>query len=432
MELHAWFNPYRVTVSSGYNASQFPGFTLSQLDDLTNEELLNLYTALDNGNKLDENNWAVKNPEFTYRYARGFYLDAGFPEVRQHVVDVITEVISNYDLDAIHFDDYFYPYGASAALEMDDPSFALHGEGSSTSVPDRQEWRRQNNNKLIQEVKESINNHNMANNKAVQFGVSPFANYRTAYNNEIFIDPKKWISEGWIDYNVPQIYWFIGQAGEANYAARLDEWEMFHHWSNVHLYIGHANYKHISQYDDFAAWRDPIEIIKQLNLNDNPEYTVHGSVFFRYRSLIDRQTTSAADEEKREVLRESNRLVKERWGAYNTLVPAKHWLMQNVNPVENVKRKFRTGEISWTDNSNSDNRYYVIYRITTSTEESDNTEKVIADPSKIIGRVWRDESKTTHFFTDNSVEYPAQYTYYVTALNRAHVESEPVAAFIGR
>ena len=435
MELHAWLNPYRVTVSSGYTAAQFSGLepapTLAELDAMPNAELLTLYTTLDTGNKLDVNNFAVQNPQYVYRYNRGFYLDAGYPQVRQHVVDVITEVMTHYDVDAIHFDDYFYPYGATVALEMDDPSFALHGEGSASSTPDRQEWRRQNNNKLVLAIKAAIGAYNLANNKAVQFGISPFADPETAKNTEIFIDTEKWIKEEWIDYTVPQIYWYIGQAGRANYVVRLDEWERFHYGKNVHLYIGHANYKHISQYDEFAAWRDPTEIIKQLNLNDNPELNVHGSVFFRYRSLIDEQTTAPENEEKREVLRESNRLIKERWGAYKTIVPPKQWIMSVVTAPANVVRKVNTGEITWTDTSDS-NRYYCVYRITTSTENSANAAKVIADPSKIIGRVWRDTATTTHSFTDTSVEYPAQYTYYVTALNRAHVESAPAQAVVGK
>ncbi|MCL2193185.1 MAG: family 10 glycosylhydrolase, partial [Treponema sp.] len=112
MEFHAWFNPYRVTAAN-YRWLSVPGHTSAQIIEMGTADLVRTLNAV---GMLADNNFAVLHPEYVYRFNGRLYLDAGFPAVRQHVVDTIREVIENYDVDAIHFDDYFYPYRAGALV----------------------------------------------------------------------------------------------------------------------------------------------------------------------------------------------------------------------------------------------------------------------------------------------------------------------------
>jgi len=199
----------------------------------------------------------------------------------------------------------------------------------------------------------------------------------------------------------------------------LDWWANLHtQYPNVHLYIGHANYKHVdaNQYTQ-VGWQNPQQIPMQLDLIKNKPI-VKGSSFYSYRSLLNQPTNVPAGLPN---LIESNNLVKARYQEYKTLVPPKPWINGTAPAApSNVRQNGNT--ITW---DTSDARYYVVYRITTATPGSGNAANVITDASKIIGKVWR--SSGIHTFTDNAAN-PGNYTYIVTALNAAHVESAPVIA----
>ena len=178
MELHAWFNPYRATMSP------------------------NAVTH--------ESHMTRKRPELFFSYAGKKQFDPGIPEVREYIVQVILDVVKGYDVDGIHFDDYFYPYKVEGQRINDAATFAKYPDGF-TNIND---WRRNNVNLLIKTLDDSI--HFYKNH--VKFGVSPFGIWRNKSEDtlgsatsglsnyaELFADSRKWVQEGWVDYINPQI-----------------------------------------------------------------------------------------------------------------------------------------------------------------------------------------------------------------------------------
>lgn len=176
IEVHAWLNPYRARASR--NAELSPDHVARRL------------------------------PQYARTYGDFLWMDPGAPAVQQHTLEVIRDLASRYDLDGIHFDDYFYPYPDGPFPDDD-----LFAEYQATGGPlDRGDWRRDNVNTLVREVAEAIRDID----PTIRFGISPFGIYRpgvppgiTGLDQyaAIFADPVKWIEEGWVDYLAPQLYW---------------------------------------------------------------------------------------------------------------------------------------------------------------------------------------------------------------------------------
>ncbi|MDX5419149.1 MAG: family 10 glycosylhydrolase, partial [Hymenobacteraceae bacterium] len=182
MEFHAWINPYRA-IANYNNISTF-----------------------------DPTHVARRKPEWLLAAGNQRILNPALQEVRDYVTTVIEDIVTRYDVDGIHFDDYFYPN----AVFNDDDSYLADPRG----IMDRGDWRRDNVNKLVQQVSESIK----AAKPWVKFGISPSGIYRNSTNPAIgsntsglqhyvtlYADSRKWLQEGWIDYLAPQVYWYIGQ-----------------------------------------------------------------------------------------------------------------------------------------------------------------------------------------------------------------------------
>lgn len=267
IELHAWLNPYRVTKKQG------------------NEPVHDF-------DSLAPNNPAKLHPEWVVKHSDGnLYYNPGIPEVRQLVIDGIMEIVQNYDIDGIHFDDYFYP-GYSFA---DEAAYKKYGTGYT----DIHSWRRANVDTLIHDLSITIKSAC----KNVSFGISPFgiwANKRanplgsdtrgnqSLYNH--YADTRKWVKEGWLDYIAPQIYWNIGYE-VADYGKLVAWWEDVVKDTGVKLYIGQAAYK--SNSGAIASpWYGVAEIEKQLQLNAKST-EVDGSIFFSYRSFLSRPSLTA-------------------------------------------------------------------------------------------------------------------------------------------
>ena len=251
MELHAWINPYRVTHST------------SRILDV---------------NLLHPTNPARLRPDLVVPHGNALYLDPGFPDARQLIIDGIVELLTNYDLDGIHFDDYFYP----GRDFNDSASFALYGQGQ-----DHRQWRINNVNSLIYGVRDAINE----SNPNVSFGISPTGIWANANSDprgsatrgyqhyiELAADSLRWINEGWIDYIIPQIYWHIG-FDIACYEVLLRWWENAVRGTDVELHIGHAAWREHESQNNFSG-----EILRQMQMNEASD-VVQGSVFFRWRSL---------------------------------------------------------------------------------------------------------------------------------------------------
>lgn len=267
IQLHAWLNPYRVTKIEGNEPKH-------------------------NFDSLASNNPAKLHPEWVVKHFDGnLYYDPGIPEVRQLVMDGIMEIVENYDVDGIHFDDYFYP---GTSFE-DKATFEKYGK----AYPDINSWRRANVDALISDISKEIKQ----SSKDVSFGISPFGIWANKSTNPLgsdtkgnqtyyshYADTRKWVKEGWLDYIAPQIYWNIGYT-IADYSKIVAWWEDVVKDTGVKLYIGQAAYKAMNANPD-SAWYGVAEIEKQLQYNAKSS-GVNGSIFFSYKSLANNPALGA-------------------------------------------------------------------------------------------------------------------------------------------
>lgn len=199
LELHAWFNPFRPR---------------------------SLVIAA----PASESHVSKRRPEWVRQYGRLLWLDPGEPEVRDYTLRVVLDVVQRYDIDAVHFDDYFYPYPEKDKkgkyLDFpDDASWERHGKETGLG---RSDWRRRNVDTFVQRVYEEI--HVMK--PQVKLGISPFGIWRPNHPETIFgldayevlyADARKWLREGWCDYMAPQLYWTIDDS-PTSFPILLDWW----------------------------------------------------------------------------------------------------------------------------------------------------------------------------------------------------------------
>ncbi len=274
MEIHAWFNPYRVTTSG----TDF--------------------------NKLAANSPARLHPEWVISYNNKLYYDPGLPEVRKHIVETVNEVVSNYNVDGIHFDDYFYP----DSNFTDNQTYNKYGNGM-----EKGDWRRSNVNNLLKDVKTSIKSIK----PNVKFGVSPSGIWRNkssdptgsdtrgseSYSTQ-YADTRYWIKNNLIDYVTPQLYWPIGYS-VADYSKLVSWWANEVSGSNVNLYIGQGIYKQGT--GDWVGQDIAGQIIQQVNLNR--QYSnIKGSMYFSAKDIMsnkklqeDLKTLYIKDSENKEI-----------------------------------------------------------------------------------------------------------------------------------
>ncbi|MEV4729096.1 family 10 glycosylhydrolase [Saccharopolyspora sp. NPDC049426] len=252
LAFHAWFNPYRVSMT-------------------------------DDPNSLVPTHPARVHPEWTFSYGGKLYYDPGVPQVRRFVSDAIMDAVSRYDVDGVHLDDYFYPYPVDGQRIPDERTFAAHGKGFD-NIDD---WRRDNVNDLIAGLDERVH----AVRPRAEFGVSPFGIWRNASSDpagsdtkgmesysSIFADTRRWVREGWVDYIAPQVYWQFGHPA-ADYAKVVPWWSRTVEGTDVKLYIGQAAYK-VGQ----PNWTDAAELTKHLTFNAG-QPNVEGDIYFSAKSL---------------------------------------------------------------------------------------------------------------------------------------------------
>ncbi|MFG3687087.1 glycoside hydrolase family 10 protein [Micromonospora sp. NPDC047740] len=265
LEFHAWFNPYR----GGQPATV--GGPGPRLDQLAPAHPLRRHP-----------DWVVTYPS-AGRPGSRLYFNPGVPEARKFVEDSMLEAVQRYDVDGVHFDDFFYPYPEAGQDFPDGAAFARYGRGFA----DKHDWRRDNVNTLVREMSERIK----AIKPWVKFGISPFGIWRNKRTDpagsataglqsydDIYADTRLWVREQWLDYVVPQLYWHIG-FGKADYAKLLPWWAATVRGTRVQLYIGQADYR----VGERGAWRDPAELDRQLALNRR--HGVNGSVHFSAKQV---------------------------------------------------------------------------------------------------------------------------------------------------
>lgn len=250
IKVHAWFNPYRASVHNERNKS-------------ASTSLLN------------------KRPDLAINYNGKWYYDPGKPEVVRHIVDTVSEVVRNYDVDGVHFDDYFYP----GPEFPDSATFKKYGSGNI------QNWRRNNVNTMVKRVHDAIKNIK----PNVDFGVSPAGIWRNKSNDpngsntsggesyaKQYADTRYWIKNNLIDYVVPQVYWKIGHP-KADYQTLVKWWSNQVSGTNVDLYIGQGIYKHGQA--EYNGENVAKEIKNQILLNRKYS-NIGGSVFFSAKDVV--------------------------------------------------------------------------------------------------------------------------------------------------
>lgn len=285
MKVHAWFNPYRVS---------------------TNTKPANV-TALNNTLQLQPASVFVLHRDWIRTASDRFVLDPGIPAARDWITSIVAEVVSNYAIDGVQFDDYFYTETAASPLN-DSATFRQYGAGFASKA----DWRRHNTQLLIEQVSHTIKQLK----PGVEFGVSPAGVWRNlshdaagsdtrgaAAYDEAYADTRRWVQLGLLDYIAPQLYWpFARQAARYDVLAR---W-----WANVvqpthtRLYIGVALYKvgEASKSEpDWTVQGGVPELKKQLDLNESLPH-IDGTILFREDYLNQPQTQQAVD------------YLRQRWG----------------------------------------------------------------------------------------------------------------------
>lgn len=259
LELHAWINPYRITTSG------------SDWDKL----------SYNNPAKGAYNDYVVK-------YDGNYYFDPGSPEVRNLITWSVEEIVRNYDVDGIHFDDYFYP----GSTFDDSATYRAYGNGQNKT-----EWRRENVNMLIRQITKSV--HSI--DHYCVFGVSPMGIWanKSSSNplgsatrgaesyNDRYADCYAWVKNNWIDYIMPQIYWNIGYS-IADYDILANWWNNVVAGTHVKLYIGMADYR-----VGTSSWKNGVDgLLDELVLNDSLP-NVDGEVHFSYHYIAENSSLVA-------------------------------------------------------------------------------------------------------------------------------------------
>lgn len=251
MEFHAWMNPYRAEFKIGESS-------------ISPTHITRLH------------------PDWFLSYGDKRYFDPGNKDVQRFVTHIVKDVVERYAVDAIHFDDYFYPYRIEGKFFPDDASYARYGNGM-----DREDWRRSNVDSVIL----MLNNGIKQVNPHCQFGISPFGVWRNASKDpdgsntnagqtnydDLYANILLWLKNGWVDYVAPQLYWEFGHKA-APYEVLIDWWSK--HTYGRNCYIGLGFYRAGSN----AAWKDKTQLPRQIEaLRNTPN--IQGMIFFSSKSF---------------------------------------------------------------------------------------------------------------------------------------------------
>ncbi|MDE3058212.1 MAG: family 10 glycosylhydrolase [Bacteroidota bacterium] len=319
MELHAWINPYRAVNKVG----QF---------------------------SVDTTHVSVRHPDWILSFAKSGggtlkILNPGLPQVRDYITAVIMDIVRRYDVDGIHFDDYFYPY--EGITTQDTATFRLYNRGFT----DIGNWRRDNVNIFIKELHDSIS----TTKPWVKFGISPFGIWKPGYPsgisgldayNTLYADAMAWLDQKTVDYLAPQLYWPNG--GGQDYGKLMPWWADSTAANGRHLYIGQADYR-------ITAW-SPGEMELQIRQN-RANSKVQGSIFYNTNVLLSNPSHFADS-------------LKQVYYKYPSLIPPMMW--KDAVPPNSVQNVMYAGahvdaaQLAWnlpTTASDGDSASrYVVYR----------------------------------------------------------------------
>ena len=329
--VHAWFNPYRALHSSAKTVS---------MDHISQTR-----------------------PDLVKEYGYYLWLDPGEQEAQQHSLDVIFDVVRRYDVDAVHFDDYFYPYPVRTAklhsrIEFPDENswrkYLEHGAAMSSQskikrIPlNRDDWRRANVNHFIEQTAREIKKIK----PDVMFGVSPFGIWQpdetrkiaglNAYE-ELYADSLEWLQKGWVDYLAPQLYWETAREGQS-FPVLLDWWNE-QNTMKRHLWVGVATYR-VGSNQNFTAK----EIANQIERTRQVLPETSGAIHFSAKHLL-KNTNGVSDVLQTTVYQQ------------NALIPVSPWLSKQKPLPPKIKTQ-TVGDklqISWNERGAQKAFWFVVY-----------------------------------------------------------------------
>ncbi len=370
MELHAWVNPYRAVVSP--------------------------QEAKNNSKYISDEHVTRQHPDWILEFSDVHILDPGLPQARNYITDVLLDIVTRYDIDGLHMDDYFYPY--SGISDEDADTY----ENYSRGIENIHDWRRGNINLLVQSVMDSINEVK----PWVKWGISPFGIYKpnipegitgmNAYAT-LYCDPLAWLKDGSVDYLTPQCYWPFG--GGQDYGKLIPWWAEQTQRYGKHLYPGQAMYR--AGLAEFPRG----EIPRQIRLNRKTD-NCDGSVFFTANDFYDNHKNTI-DSLRQNLYR------------YPSLWPVMSW-KDSVPPeapqnTEYIVETDGSKTLNWQAPAYTDPLdsalAYVVYRTPYPLEEESRMEYV----------------KDIQFHRDKRFQDsdPGMYYYKITALDRNKLESAP-------
>jgi uncharacterized lipoprotein YddW (UPF0748 family) len=333
MELHAWFNPYRITMS-------------------LNDSLADTHIAL-------------QHPEWCFEYGGRSYFSPANSWVWEFVSSVVLDVVRRYDIDAVHFDDYFYPYAVAGEAIPDSLEFSLLGDSAYPEHLDQ--WRRGNVDAIIEMLSIAIKSEK----PWVKFGISPFGVWRnrsrdsmgsetaagTSNFDGLYADVLLWQRKGWIDYLMPQLYWRDDHP-VAGFSTLAYWWNDFAYGRS--MYVGIAPYR-ISRDSDHKMWRKDKYFLKQIDLLRDLE-GINGFAYYSSKHFF------------RSDLARLNQKLRKSFCALPALVPEMPWI--DATAPQAPFRLSQEGEtLNWEVQDQVDEmdraRFFVLYRY-----ESDENSKL--------------------------------------------------------
>lgn len=371
MEFHAWFNPYRALTIKGKNPNPPSHVT-------------------------------HKHPDWLLSYGTVTYLNPGLPQVREYVTRIIMDVVKRYDIDALHLDDYFYPYRIAGVEFPDQSTYLKHKNG----IENKEDWRRNNVDLFVSGL-----NMNVKQVKPwVKVGISPFGVWRNASKDprgsntrggqtcydDLYSDVLLWMQRGWIDYLAPQLYWEHGHK-LVGFEVLMPWWEQ--HAYGRHMYYGLGVYRMLDAVK--PPWNSPKELMSQLRDIRN-EGKSRGSIFYS-TSNFDKLHNGIADSIARH-----NR--------YYALPPTMPWLDSIApSPATLTATVIKEGlQLQWSgENPTKEPLRFVVYRFAPgermNLENSANIISVQQNPS----------------YTDVQYAKHPKSSYAVTVVDRLWNESRP-------
>lgn len=378
LELHAWINPFRVVSNVTSTYPKAP------------------------------QHLSLAKPEWMLRVKNVLLLDPGIPAARQYLIELLTELVERYPMDGLHFDDYFYPY--EGITTEDNATYQAYGAGKALAA-----WREDNINQFVEQLSTAV----LTQRPELKYGISPFGIWKNGVPAGITGlsgaevtggNALTWLSNRWIDYLAPQLYWRIG--GNQDFAKLSAWWQS--QMNGRHLYPGLGAYRAEPSFGSSSNYQ-AAELPRQLALLR--QQNIPGAIFFRAANLTTFATQGLADS------------LRQRWYRQPALPPIMEWKSNLApEPPQNllVQVQGQQTMLRWNAGPQTSNRaptrFFGIYRVSGRTEP--DWAKEVASGANLVACIGGSN------WTDPSPANGATVWYAITSISPNSIESAPVAAAI--